>query len=218
MSQINYIMIISGIITAYLLGSFSPAVFFGKWFFGIDVREHGSGNAGATNTIRVLGARTGLIVLLVDVFKGWFAVALSDLFSKGFEAESLPYLKLGFAVAVVLGHIFPLYTSFRGGKGVATLLGVGLALFPAASLIVLAWFLLILLVFRYVSLGSITGAILFPLLVNFILPGEVPLPFTLLSILVGIAVPLTHLRNIKRLLRGEETRFVLSKKGQQATK
>lgn len=202
-------MIVSGIVTAYLIGSFSPAVFFGKWFFDIDVREHGSGNAGATNTIRVLGVKIGLAVLLVDVFKGWFAVSLASLFSKNIDHEFFTYLQLCFAFSVVLGHIFPLYTSFRGGKGVATLLGVGFALFPVASLIVLGWFVVVLLLFRYVSLGSVTGAILFPVLVNLILTPAPPIPLAILSILVGIAVPLTHQKNIRRLLKGEESKFKL---------
>jgi len=209
-------LIIIGIIISYLIGSFSTAVFIGRWFHGIDVREHGSGNAGATNTVRVLGVKTGLTVLLIDVFKGWLAVTLPGLFVPEVTGEAGAYIKLAFALAVVLGHIFPIYTSFKGGKGVATLLGVGLALFPAASLIVLGWFILMLVLFRYVSLGSVTGAILFPLIVNFILPGPPPAtPFILLSIIVGIAVPLTHIKNIKRLLRGEENKFRLKAKRQQ---
>lgn len=213
----EWTLIISGIIIAYLIGSFSTAVFIGKWFHGVDVRQHGSGNAGATNTVRVLGAKTGLIVLLIDVFKGWLAVTLPGLFVPGLTGEAGAYIRLGFALAVVLGHIFPLYTSFRGGKGVATLLGVGLALFPAASLIVLGWFIVVLALFRYVSLGSVTGAILFPVIVNLLLPGPPPAtPFIILSIIVGIAVPLTHIKNIRRLLKGEENKFSLKTSQQRA--
>lgn len=207
----NWILITSGLIAAYLIGSFSSAVLIGRWFFGTDVRKHGSGNAGATNTIRVLGTKVGVVVLLLDVFKGWLAVALFGFFGDGLTEPMASYVKLGYALAVVLGHVFPLYTSFKGGKGVATLLGVGLALFPLASVIILGWFALVLLITRYVSLGSITAAILFPFLINLILPGPAPeLPMAILSILVGIGVPLTHKKNIRRLFAGEENRFSLS--------
>lgn len=207
----DWTLIISGIITAYLIGSFSSAVLIGKWFFNIDVRQHGSGNAGATNTIRVLGPKIGVIVLLMDVFKGWLAVYLFGLFAPSLEEPSSSYVRLLFAFAVVIGHVFPLYTAFRGGKGVATLLGVGLALFPTAALIVIVWFVIILWIFRYVSLGSITGAILFPVLVNVLLPGPPQTtPMVILSILVGIVIPVTHIKNIKRLIKGEENRFSLS--------
>ncbi|PKP18048.1 MAG: acyl-phosphate glycerol 3-phosphate acyltransferase, partial [Bacteroidetes bacterium HGW-Bacteroidetes-22] len=170
----DWILIISGIIVAYLIGSFSSAVLIGKWFFNIDVRQYGSGNAGATNTIRVLGPKVGVIILLLDVFKGWLAVWLFGLFASTLTEPSASYIRLLYAFAVVMGHVFPLYTSFRGGKGVATLLGVALALFPTAALIVILWFIIILWIFRYVSLGSITGAILFPFLVIFLLPGPAP--------------------------------------------
>ena len=207
----NWILIVSGLIAAYLIGSFSSAVLIGRWFFGTDVRQHGSGNAGATNTIRVLGTKVGVVVLLLDVFKGWLAVALFGFFAAGLAEPVASYMKLGYALSVVIGHVFPLYTSFKGGKGVATLLGVGLALFPLASIISLGVFILVLLITRYVSLGSITAAILFPFLVNLILPGPAPeLPIVILSIMVGIGVPLTHKKNVRRLLAGEENRFSLS--------
>jgi glycerol-3-phosphate acyltransferase PlsY len=201
------------IISAYLIGSIPTSVWVGKVFFKLDVRDHGSGNAGATNTIRVLGWKAGLPVFIFDVFKGWMAVMLAVFFvSDQFGSDQLVYLKIALAAAVVLGHVFPVFAGFRGGKGVATLLGVGIALYPLAVWIVLASFIVILLATGYVSLGSITGAIVFPFLEIFLFKQE-NLWLIGLSILVAIFIPLTHRKNIKRLLKGEESKFRPSRHG-----
>lgn len=206
---------IAGILLAYLLGSVPSAVWVGKAFYGIDVRTQGSGNAGATNTIRVLGAKAGVPVLLMDVLKGWLAVFLVSYFlPESFTEITETFYRIGAAAAVVLGHVFPLFAGFRGGKGIATLLGVGIALYPLAVLVVVGIFIVVLLISGYVSLASITGSISFPLIVIFLFnPGLIPL--ILLAIFVGIFVPLTHRKNIARLLNGTESKFSLKKKNQQ---
>ena len=201
------------IILAYLIGSIPSAVWIGKLLYGIDVREHGSGNAGATNVIRVFGYKAGIPVMLFDVFKGWLAVELAVWVPPpGLDPEILIYLRIAMAIAAVVGHIFPIYVGFRGGKGVGTIAGAGIALFPMALLIVLGVFILTLSISRYVSLSSILGAVVFPVVVIFIL-GEHNPGLMALSILVGIFIPLTHRKNIRRLLKGEENKFVFKKKG-----
>lgn len=202
---------VTEIIFAYLIGSVPSAVWMGKLFYGIDVRQHGSGNAGATNVIRVLGYKAGIPVMLVDVFKGWVAVMIARWFPPaGMEGDMLVYLSIGMAIAAVLGHIFPVYAGFKGGKGVGTLAGVGIALFPLALLVVLGVFILTLAISRYVSLSSILGALVFPLAVIFIAgvrnPGLIGL-----SLLVAVFIPVTHRKNIRRLLHGEEHKFVFRK-------
>jgi len=199
------------IVAAYLIGSVPTSVWVGKIFFRLDVRDHGSGNAGATNTIRVLGWKAGLPVFVFDVFKGWIAVMLASFFiSDQISNDQLVYLKIALAAAVVLGHVFPVFAGFRGGKGVATLLGVGIALYPLAVWVVLAVFIVILLVTGYVSLGSITGAIVFPFIEIFLFKQENAWLIGL-SILVAIFIPLTHRKNIKRLLAGKESKFITLK-------
>ena len=197
---------------AYLIGSIPSAIWIGRWFYKVDVREHGSGNAGATNVIRVLGYKAGIPVLLFDVFKGWLAVQVAFIFPHVLPSpDAMTYLKIGLAAAAVLGHVFPVYEGFRGGKGVGTLAGVGIALYPLALLIVLGVFILILVLTRYVSLSSILAGISFPFAVIFI-TGEHHPGLVILSILVAIFIPLTHIPNLKRLFRGEENKFQFRKK------
>jgi glycerol-3-phosphate acyltransferase PlsY len=200
------------ILLAYLIGAIPTALLVGKLFYRIDIREHGSGNAGATNTLRVLGWKAGVPVMLFDVFKGWFAVQLVLLFPHGqFSGDTIIYAQIGLAVAAVLGHVFPVYAGFRGGKGVGTLAGAAIALYPFALLIVLGIFIITFVVTRFVSVSSITGALLFPLIVVFITCQHHP-GLVVLSILVAVAVPLTHRKNIRRLLKGEENRFDFRRK------
>jgi glycerol-3-phosphate acyltransferase PlsY len=204
--------LILGIILAYLIGSIPSAVWVGKTFYGVDVRTQGSGNAGATNTIRVLGVKAGLPVLLFDVFKGWLAVFLAWYFvPDNFLPDSFIIYQIIIATAVVLGHVLPVFAGFRGGKGIATLLGVGIAIYPVEVLIVLAIFIIMLLVFKYVSLASITAAFSFPFIVIFVFH-QSSVPLIVLAIFVGIFVPITHRKNIRRLLDGTESKFSLKKK------
>lgn len=204
---------ISGLVlVAYLIGSVPTSVWVGKIFYGKDVRDHGSGNAGATNTIRVLGYAARIPVLLFDVFKGWLAVQLAVWVGiPGLTDNGMTYVMIGCAVAAVLGHIFPVYAGFRGGKGVGTLAGVGLALYPLALLIVLVIFIVTFALTRYVSVSSILGSISFPFIVYFV-TDERNIALLALAIFVALFVPLTHRKNIKRLLRGEENRFNFRRK------
>ena len=204
------------ILLAYLLGSIPTSVWVGKIFFKVDVREHGSKNAGATNAIRVFGWKAGLPVFLFDVFKGWLAVMLSEFFlSHQLNNDQMVFLKIGLAAAVVLGHVFPMFAGFRGGKGVATLLGVGMAIYPLTVWVVLLIFVVILLVTGYVSLGSLTGAILFPFIDIFIFKQD-NIWLIGLSVLVAMFIPVTHRNNIKRLLKGTESKFRPTKRGSQS--
>jgi glycerol-3-phosphate acyltransferase PlsY len=206
------IYILLEILAAYLLGSFSSAVWIGRLFYGIDVRQHGSGNAGATNVIRVLGYKAGIPVLLVDVFKGWLAVQLAFWFPvPGLGDDALMYLRIGMAMAAVLGHVFPVFAGFRGGKGVGTIAGAGISLFPLAIVMVLVVFVVVLAITNYVSLASVLASIAFPLVVYFI-TGERNAGMISLSLLVAVFIPVTHRRNIGRLFKGEERKFDFRRK------
>ena len=208
----NQIYLILEILLAYLMGSVPSAVWMGKLFYGIDIREHGSGNAGATNMIRVLGYKAGIPVMVFDVFKGWAAVQLIFLFPHpGLSEDFITYVRICMAFAAVIGHVFPLFAGFKGGKGVGTLAGVAIALYPMALLIVLSLFIVILALTRYVSLASIICGISFPFIVIFILGQQHP-GLIILAIVVAIFIPLTHLKNIKRLLAGKENKFDFRRK------
>ena len=204
--------IIVAVVVAYLLGSIPTSVWIGRIFFKVDVRNEGSKNAGATNTIRVLGWKAGVPVLIIDVFKGWLAVFLTGFFpAEAFQDIPMVWVRIMAAAAAVAGHIYPLYIGFRGGKGVATLLGVGIALFPVSVWFVVLIFVVVLLLSGIVSLSSILASMSFPFLVIFLFPPQ-HLSLTVLSIAVGVFVPLTHFSNIKRLLKGEEKKMSFKKR------
>jgi len=195
------------ILLAYIIGSIPNAVWVGKLFYGTDVRQHGSGNAGATNVIRVLGYKAGIPVLILDVLKGWVAVQVIFLFPHpGLDENFITYVRICLAFAAVIGHVFPLFAGFKGGKGVGTLAGVAIALYPMALLITLGLFITILAISRYVSLGSILCGIFFPFIVIFITV-QVHTGLIILSIVVAIFIPITHIKNIKRLMKGKENKF-----------
>jgi len=200
--------IILSLILAYLLGSIPTAVWVGKHFYHIDIREHGSGNAGATNTFRVLGVKAGIPVILTDVLKGFLAVWAAKYLSHlaGFAGPSAYHLVAAAAFAVI-GHTLPVFAGFKGGKGVATLLGVGIGLFPAAAWTALGVFAVMLLLFRYVSLASMAAGLAFPFLVFFVFR---PVPphwlYDSLAIAVALFIPYTHRKNIVRLVQGTESR------------
>ena len=206
------IIIIGLIISAYLIGSLASAIWIGKIFHGIDVRDHGSGNAGFTNAVRVLGWKSGVPVFVLDVLKGYFAVSLIDLFHLYAEGTS-PYvnLQLVLGAAALLGHIFPIYANFKGGKGVATLLGLLLGIVPEPTLICLGIFIVVFTTTRYVSVSSMLAGIAFPILVNFLFDYSI-LSLTIFSILVSVLLLLTHQKNIERLLRHEESRVSFRRK------
>lgn len=199
------------VVLAYLAGSIPSAVWAGKLFHGIDVREHGSGNAGATNTVRVLGWKTGIPVLLFDLFKGWLAAMLPRFLNAAPESsETLMVLQIACGLAAILGHVFPVFAGFRGGKGVATTFGVLLALHPLLTLTCAGIFLIVLLASGYVSLGSMIAVAMFPILLVTLFKSP-SVWLTVFSVIVAAAVIITHTKNIKRLLRGEEKRFIRRK-------
>ncbi len=194
------------ILSAYLLGSIPTSVWVGKIFYGIDIREFGSGNAGASNTFRVLGIRAGIPVLLFDLVKGWMAVKLA-LFTNHYVPGTSAYInfQLLLGMTAVIGHIFPIYVGFKGGKGVATLLGVVLALHPQAALMSVSIFVVILLLSRYVSLSSIMSGFSFPIiLVAYFKVTATPL--VVFSLVIAILLILTHQRNIDRLIKRQESK------------
>ena len=197
--------------SAYLLGSIPTAVWIGKFFYKMDVREYGSGNAGATNTFRVLGKRAGIPVLMIDVMKGFAAVSLAYLSNYTKGSNQIINLQLVLGIASLVGHIFPIFASFRGGKGIATLLGIILAVHLYAALISMGIFIVVFLISKYVSLGSIIAAISFPVIVIVVFQTKVP-SLIIFSILIAIMVLITHQKNIERLIRREETKTSLVKK------
>lgn len=199
-------------ILAYLIGSIPTAVWIGKSKYGVDVREHGSKNAGATNTFRVLGKKPGIVVLSIDILKGVIAVLLPFiLLGNSIDSETMIQLKITSALFAVVGHVFPLYAGFKGGKGVATSLGVIIGVHPLAALICLGIFLIIFITFKFVSLGAICAAISFPLVIHFVFH-EDSVWLTVFSITLSVAVIFAHKKNIGRLLKGEESKMRLTKK------
>lgn len=196
---------------AYLLGSIPTAVWVGKLFYGIDVREFGSGNAGATNTFRVLGKKAGIPVLIIDIIKGLFAVYLSYFSSFDLGSNSCINLQIALGVASLLGHIFPVFAGFRGGKGVATLLGVVLGILPAAACIAILIFLVVLFAFKYVSLASMSAGLAFPIIVLLIFK-EVNVTLLTFSIVVAFLLIITHKKNISRLIQKKESKVNLFNK------
>ena len=204
--------IILFILLAYLTGAFPSAVWVGKSFYNIDVREYGSGNAGATNTFRVLGKRAGIPVLCLDIFKGWLAVNYVNLINNvaDLSAELFFENQLVFGIAAVIGHLFPIYTGFRGGKGIATMMGLLIGLNPLAALFSFFIFVVVFLIFRYVSLASIIASISFPFFVLLIL-NSANSSLNLFAIFVPILSLITHQKNIERLIRGEETKVIFGK-------
>jgi glycerol-3-phosphate acyltransferase PlsY len=200
------------LILAYLTGSIPTAVWIGKSFHGIDVREHGSGNAGATNTIRVLGWKTGIPVLLIDVGKGFLAASLPVIFHLAQPGSSaiINFQIISGAIAII-GHVFPVYSGFRGGKGVASTVGLLLAIAPLVTLSCLGVFLLVLLITGYVSLSSISFGLMFPVFL-FLVYDTPSVWLKAFSIIIALALIVTHKKNISRLLIGEELKFIGKKK------
>ncbi len=197
---------------AYLLGSIPSSVWIGRAFYGIDIREHGSGNAGTTNTFRVLGVKPGIVVFILDILKGALAVSalyLTNAFERGTVTFTNVQLLLG--ALAVLGHIFPIYVGFKGGKGVATLLGVVLAIHPLAALISFAVFTVVLIATKYVSLSSMIGGLVFPFSILLIFR-ETNITLIVFSIIISILLLLTHQKNIVRLVARQESKVSFKKR------
>jgi len=201
------------IVLAYLIGSIPTSVWVSKRFFGIDIRDYGTGNAGATNTYRVLGARWGTFVMIVDMVKGIIATSLYLL---------LPFyvvpahdwdrtnLMIGLGLAAVIGHIFPIWAGFKGGKGVATLFGMVVAIQPLVAVCCVGVFLLVLYLTRFVSLSSILAGISFAVFILFIFNDDVTL-YRVFSVAVALLILLTHQKNINRILNGTESKVPIFK-------
>lgn len=199
-------------IVAYLLGSIPTAVWYGTGFRGIDIREHGSKNAGATNTFRVLGKKAGIIVLLIDVLKGWVAtsLALGLFYLHVISENAMEDWKLAFGVLAVFGHLFPIFSHFRGGKGVATLCGMLLSINYIAAFSCMGVFLSIFIIFHFVSLSSILAALTFPVLMITQTFGKEKLLTTLFAVFIFLLVLYMHRKNIGRIIRGEEGKMYLN--------
>ena len=208
----NIVLICLTTLAAYLIGSIPTAVWYGQGYFGIDVRERGSGNAGATNTFRVLGKRAGTIVLLIDVLKGYTAAAMAPLlwYLDIITINEIPTFKIVFGLVAVVGHLYPVFAGFRGGKGVASLLGLILAIHPEMAAVCIGVFMLVVIASQYVSLGSIMAALAFPVLLLLRIFGQPERPiFIVFGFVIFLLVVFTHQKNIGRLLRGEESRTIL---------
>lgn len=199
------------IVLAYLIGSIPTALIVSKRFFGIDIREYGSGNMGATNTFRVLGPRYGTVVMVGDILKG-AAASLLFVFIPFYFSHELARINfmIVLGITAVLGHIFPVFANFKGGKGVATLFGMILAVQPVVAISCVGVFLLVLFLTRYVSLSSILAAIMLPICVLWIW-NEDEISYRIFAVLVAFLVLLTHQKNIGRLLRGVESRIPIFK-------
>ena len=206
-----------GLLAAYFLGSIPSAVWIGKSFYGVDVREKGSKNAGTTNTIRVLGLLPGLFVLGIDVFKGWLAVYLAKFFGSSLAEmnhDYIVYYQLVIGIFAVIGHALPIFARFKGGKGVATMLGVVIGLFDKIIPLVLAVFVIVFILTHYISVSSMSAAVSFPV---FYSTCSIWLHYNIntvqlcFSVVVALFILWTHRKNIKRLIHHEEPKFKFKK-------
>ena len=206
------------LLLSYLAGSVPTSIIVGRIIRGIDIRDYGSGNAGSTNAFRVLGWKPALVVVLLDIFKGWFAAAVIPAiggvipgWTFGAALGDLPFSDPHLAAILcgavaVLGHSFTIFAGFRGGKGVGTLAGMLLCLFPLAVLLGLAVWVLLLVATGYVSVGSVTAVTLFPL-VTYLRDGALNSSLGYFSLLIVAFIWFTHRGNLARLLAGTENRF-----------
>jgi acyl phosphate:glycerol-3-phosphate acyltransferase len=194
------------IILAYLAGSIPTAIIMGKMLKGIDIREHGSKNAGGTNALRILGVKAGITTMLIDIFKGFAATYWISRLGDG-EASVMMLIS---GIAAILGHTYTIFAGFKGGKGVGTAAGMLIAMFPLAVPVCLLVFILALIFTGYVSLGSILAAITLPLvltLFKFIYEMDVANALYYFSLIIPLFIIYTHRSNVQRLFKGSENRF-----------
>lgn len=218
-SFITYYCVITMLLIAYVLGSIPSAVWIGKKYYGVDIREHGSKNAGTTNMLRVLGRRAALPVFVLDFFKGFVAVTLIGLMRYDADINSawLINLKILGVFAAVIGHIFPIFANFKGGKGVATLVGAVTGIYPQIIFLCFAVWFLVFLISHYVSLASMTAGCCFPLLVVIYSSSEwsrnndVSFTFIIFAFAVAILLLWSHRKNIERLKAGTESKIYIWK-------
>ena len=199
-------------VLSYILGSVPNALWIGKVFKGIDVREHGSKNTGSTNAARVLGAKLGILTLILDISKGLVPTLIAillkvDFFENLTKIENLDYVLVG--ICAILGHVFSIFMNFKGGKAVATTLGVFLVLVPKAILLAAIVFFVVFAIFRYVSLSSIFAAVSLPVFTYFLYQQII---YVILGILIAILIIVKHKSNIERLKNGTESKFSLKSK------
>lgn len=207
----------------YVFGLFQTAFMYGK-MHGIDIREHGSGNAGTTNALRVLGKKAGIIVLLGDVLKTVFAILVVRLIYRDMGAETLPVLSLYAATGAILGHNFPFYLKFKGGKGIAATAGLIIAFDWRFFVVCAVVFFATFFITHYVSLGSLLVYLAF--VIEMVVLGQLGLltvtePAHLyemygISLFLAVMAYIKHIPNIKRLIKGEESKTFLSKKKEEA--
>lgn len=206
---------LAAILAAYLFGSIPSAVWIGQAFYGIDVREYGSGNAGATNTFRVLGKKAGIIVMVLDILKGFTATNLAYFIGLSITGphHSIQFVnyQLALGITAVMGHLFPVFAGFRGGKGIATLFGMVLAVHFEASVVCVSVFLIVLMLTKYVSLSSIIAGFSFPLSIIFIFHSPLR-SIVLYGMCICVLILITHQKNIERLLKGKESKINMFKK------
>ncbi len=201
------------IILAYFIGSIPTALIVSKYFFGVDIRDYGSGNMGATNTFRVLGSNYGTLVMIFDILKGMCAVALYNFLPYYLRSTTIydrTNLMVGLGLAAVLGHVFPIFARFRGGKGVATLFGMILAVQPLIAISCTGVFIAVLFLTRYVSLSSILAGVSLPICVLWIWNDDVTI-YRIFAVLVAAMIIFTHQKNIVRIFRGDENRVPILK-------
>ena len=216
-SIITYYCVFSMLVLAYLLGSIPSAVWIGKKYYGVDIREHGSKNAGTTNMLRVLGRRAAIPVFVLDFFKGFAAVSLLSLMRYDPEITSawLINLKILAVFAAVLGHIFPIFADFKGGKGVATLVGAVTGIYPQIILLCFCVWALVFMISHYVSLASMTAGCCFPLFVIIYSSSEwarnhdISFTFILFAFAVAGLLIWSHRKNIERLKAGTESKIYI---------
>lgn len=206
--------LISIILLSYLVGSFPTAILVGRVVLKDDIRNFGSGNAGATNVFRVMGWKAGLFVFLIDVGKGALAPLVLAHLSLDAALLPMPIVQIIAGLAAIVGHIWTVFAEFKGGKGVGTAFGVLLGFAPVPALLAFAVWIILVAITRIVSVGSIAAGVALPLsmlIQRHFSPNRIPNSFLIFGILIGLLVVITHRANIKRLLRGEENKFGSSK-------
>ncbi len=201
------------LIMAYFIGAIPTSVWVGKIFFDLDVRDFGSGNAGATNVMRVLGPAVGIPVLIIDILKGFAAVKILGFFPDYIpNTDKFVNMEIALGVSAIVGHIYPVYAGFRGGKGVATIFGVLLALSPVSTLCAGGVFMVVLFVSKYVSVSSLVAGLSFPLWIVAVFRTAF-LSLGIFSAMVAFLIIFTHRKNILRLIRGTENKASFLFKG-----
>ena len=206
----SILAVLIAMLIAYIIGSIPTAIWIGRAFYGKDVREHGSGNAGATNTYRVLGGKAAIPVLLFDVFKGWAPVFFLAPWVIDGESADPVIFQLLIGIAALFGHIFPVFAGFKGGKGIATSLGIVLAIHLYAALSCLGIFILVFGISRFVSLSSMIAAVCFPLFL-WVIFREKSGVLLIFSFIFAVLIIWTHRANIGRLVKGNENKIIFGK-------